>query len=184
MSDAYDYGAKIKAVYADTLAPKEVPQDVYKRGFSEAIVDLGDGDEPDVKLLDALEGFQLLQTVGGFTVLPKQGAPGFYAHVLFTSPVHYAALDRVIAFSDHISTKAVSFENFPEWALTKEGSRAHVFMGVGDVEEKKPVVLEPEPEPVEPPKEPEPPKEEETTRRTGVLATLGRASKAVREFFA
>lgn len=182
MSD--DYAAKIKEVYADTLTPKEPPQDVYKRGFSEAIVDLGDGDEPDVKLLDALEGFQILRAVGGFTVMPKQGAPGFYAHVLFDSPERYAALDRVIAFSDHISTKAVALEQFPEWALTKEGSRAHVFFGVGDSEEKQPVkppVVEPVVEP-EPPKEdpPSPPPTEEPVKPSRIAAMVTR----VREFFA
>lgn len=129
-AEAEVYFAKI------ALAPSEPAEKVVARGFTEACVDLGDGQEPSPKIVDALEGLRQL-TDGGlsFTVLSKTTGPGFYAHVLFDSIARFKAIS---AERDMSLFAAIAFEDWPAYALRADGGRAHVFAGVGDVNERKP----------------------------------------------
>lgn len=153
-----------------------VRAETIKRGFSEAVIDLGSGNEPDPVAFKALEALQILGLCNGVAVVPKVGEPGLYAHVIF-DPVQFVALDRVIAFSTNEKTSAVAFEDFPPWSL-RDGGRAHVFMGVGDSEEKQPVKeVPPEPEP--PKEEPPAPPKEEPVKPSRLASMMTR----VRDFF-
>jgi hypothetical protein len=126
---------RVLEVYEPRKGGAPVDPNTTKRGFVEAVVDLGDGEAPDPKVLDSLEAFHELRFCAEFVVLPKMRRKGWYAHVIF-DVAQFRAVDKVVAFSSNYYTMATSLEEWPTWALGDLGYRAHVFMGVGEAEER------------------------------------------------
>jgi hypothetical protein len=110
---------------------------IISRGFTEACLDLGDDpEEPNPKILDALEGLRVLTDYSfSYTLLPKTGKfVGWYAHVQFNSIEEFKKISYV---RDLSLFSALAFEDWPDYALNASGQRSHVFMGVQNPEESK-----------------------------------------------
>jgi hypothetical protein len=115
----------------------EPEEKIIYRGFVEGCLDLGnDPENPDPKILDALEGFRVLSDYSfSYTILSKtNGFIGWYAHVQFNSIEEFKEISYV---RDLSLFSALAFEDWPDYALNADGQRSHVFMGIQDTNETK-----------------------------------------------
>jgi hypothetical protein len=129
--------AKIVEVFDEKVTPDISPPafNFVKRGFVEFIIDLGASEIPNQTLASAIDALYAGDCISGFVFLTKRNTAGMYCYGIASVEQYVSLLKYNFEFENNLNVVAVAFENFPDYAKNVDGTRRHLFSGIGDPEE-------------------------------------------------